>query len=137
MKNLIILLFEFFRLLLITRQCLIFENLILRQQLIILNRKTKKPKLKNIDRIILIWLSRLWSNWKSALIIVKPETLIGWHKIIFKFYWRWKSRKTGRPVTDWELIKLIRKMHKENPTWSAQRIQGELEKHRHKENDPI
>ena len=87
MKNLVILLFEFIRLLFKNRHNLILENLLLRQQIIILKRKTKKPKLKNIDRIILIWISKLWNNWKSALIIVKPETLIGWHKRGFKFFW--------------------------------------------------
>ena len=128
MKNLIILLFEFIRLSFKNRHSLILENLLLRQQIIILKRKTKKPKLKNIDRIILIWISKLWSNWKSALIIVKPETLIGWHKEGFKFFWRWKSRTTGRPLIDWELIKLIRKLQKDNPIWTHQRIQGELVK---------
>ena len=87
MKNLVILLFEFIRLLFKNRHNLILENLLLRQQIIILKRKTKKPKLKNIDRIILIWISKLWNDWKSALIIVKPETLIGWHKRGFKFFW--------------------------------------------------
>jgi len=62
------------------------------------------------------------------LVIVKPETVIRWHRKGFKMYWRWKSRKTGRPNIDWELIKLIRRMNKENPLWSAQRIQGELVK---------
>jgi len=87
LKNLVILLFEFIRLLFKNRHNLILENLLLRQQIIILKRKTKKPKLKNIDRIILIWISKLWNDWKSALIIVKPETLIGWHKRGFKFFW--------------------------------------------------
>ncbi|MGA2916629.1 MAG: integrase core domain-containing protein [Sedimentisphaerales bacterium] len=128
MKNLVMLLFELIRLSFKNRHNLILENLLLRQQIIILKRKTKKPKLKNIDRIILIWISKLWNNWKSALIIVKPETLIGWHKKGFKFFWRWKSRRTGRPLIDWELIKFIRKLQKENITWTHQRIQGELAK---------
>jgi hypothetical protein len=62
------------------------------------------------------------------LIIVKPATIIGWHKKGFKLYWKWKSRRVGRPNINWELIKLIRRIQKENPTWSAQRIQGELGK---------
>ena len=62
------------------------------------------------------------------MIVVKPETVIGWHRKGFKLYWKWKSRKAGRPNIDWELIKLIRKLQKENPKWSAQRIQGELQK---------
>ncbi len=100
----------------------------LRQQLNIYKRKNKRPKLESIDRIILIWISRVFSNWKSALVVVKPATVIGWHKKGFKLYWKRKSRRVGRPNIDWPLIKLIRKMQKENPTWSVQRIQGELEK---------
>ena len=104
------------------------ENLMLRQQLNIYKRKNKRPKLENIDRIILVWIARIFSKWRSALIIVKPATVIGWHKKGFKLYWRRKSRRVGRPNIDWPLIKLIRKMQKENLTWSAQRIQGELGK---------
>ena len=100
----------------------------LRQQLNIYKRKSKRPKLENIDRIILVWISRVFSKWRSALVVAKASTLIGWHKKGFKLYWRRKSRRVGRPNINWELIKLIRKMQKENPLWSAQRIQGELEK---------
>ena len=122
------LIFEFFRLLFKSKQSLVLENLMLRQQLNIYKRKNKKPKIENIDRIILVWISKIFSNWKSAMIIVKPETVIGWHRKGFKLYWKWKSRKTGRPKVDWELINLIRKLQKENLKWSAQRIQGELQK---------
>jgi putative transposase len=128
LKNLVVLLFEIIKLSFKTRRSLILENLLLRQQIIILKRKAKKPKLKNIDRIIPVWISKLWNNWKSALIIVKPETLIGWHKEGFKFFWLWKSRTAGRQSINWELIKLIRKLQKENITWTHQRIQGELVK---------
>ena len=128
MKILVKLIFEFFRLLFKSKQDMILENLMLRQQLNIYKRKNKKPKLENIDRIILVWISRIFSNWKSALVVVKVSTLIGWHKKGFKLYWKRKSRRVGRPNIDWQLIKLIRKMQKENPTWTAQRIQGELVK---------
>jgi hypothetical protein len=126
LKSLVLLIFRFLRLLFKTRIELILENLMLRQQLNIYKRTNKKPKIANIDRIILVWISKIFSKWKSALIVVKVETLIGWHKKAFKLYWRWKSRKVGRPNIDWELIKLIRMLQKENPMWSAQRIQGEL-----------
>lgn len=126
MKTLAKLIFEFFRLLFKSRQGLILENLMLRQQLNICMRKSKKPKLENIDRIILVWMSKIFSNWKSALIVVKPATVVGWHKKGFKLYWKRKSRRVGRPNINWELIKLIRRMQKENLTWSAQRIQGEV-----------
>ena len=80
----------------------------------------------NRDRLFWIWLSRFWDNWRASLIVVKPPTIIGWHKKRFKSYWKRKSRRVGRPTIDWELIKLIRRLQKENSTWSAQRIQGKL-----------
>jgi hypothetical protein len=120
--------FELLRLIFRSKQDIVLENLALRQQLAVQQRSIKRPKIKNTDRIFWIWLSRIWSNWKSSLIIVKAPTVIGWHKRGFKFYWRWKSRRVGRPNIDWELIKLIRKLQKENILWSAQRIQGELKK---------
>jgi transposase InsO family protein len=107
---------------------LIVENLSLRQQLIVYQRSVKRPNIKNTDRIFWVWLSRIWNDWRSSLIIVKPHTVIGWHKKGFKLYWKRKTRRVGRPNIDWELIKLIRRMQKENPTWSPQRIQGELAK---------
>ena len=128
MKNIVLLIFEFFRSLLRTKKQLILENLMLRQQLNIYKRKNKRPKLENIDRVILVWISRVFSKWKSALVIVKASTLISWHRKGFKLYWKRISRRVGRPNIDWRLIKLIRRMQKENPTWSAQRIQGELKK---------
>ncbi len=88
----------------------------------------EKARLKNFDRIIFCFASKIWNDWKSAIVIVKPSTIISWHRKGFKLYWKWKSRKRGRPNIDWELIKRIRKLQKENPLWSAQRIQGELAK---------
>src|SRR5215472_18190025 len=73
------------------------------------------------------WLSRLWSNWRSALMIVKPETVIAWHRRGFRLYWRWRSRHSqGRPCLPQEVIYLIRKMSLANPRWGAPRIHGEL-----------
>lgn len=128
MKIICKLILETLKLLFRSRQEIILENLALWQQLIVQQRSIKRPELKNADRIFWVWLSRIWNNWKSALVIVKPETVVRWHRNGFKLYWRWKSRKVGRPNIDWELIKLIRKLQQENPTWSAQRIQGELAK---------
>jgi hypothetical protein len=77
---------------------LALENLALRQQLAILHRKSKRPKLHEADRIFLVALCRLWPNWQHALILVKPETVVGWHRKGFKLYWTWKSRhQGGRP----------------------------------------
>jgi len=120
--------FELLRLIFRSKHDIVLENLALRQQLVVQQRSIKRPKIKNRDRIFWIWLSRFWSDWRSSLIIVKPPTIIGWHKKGFKAYWKRKSRRIGRPNIDWELIKLIRKIQKENSTWSAQRIQGELKK---------
>ena len=106
---------------------LALENLALRQQLAIVQRKTKRPKLSKADRAFWVALCRLWPDWHNALLIVKPQTVIGWHRKGFKLYWTWKSRKrTGRPPIDAEIRTLIRRIARENPTWGAPRIHGEL-----------
>ena len=110
-----------------TRSSLLAENLALRQQLAVLQRNTKRPKLRNSDRIFWVWLSRLWRGWRSVLLIVQPETVIGWHRRGFRLYWRLKSRKkTGRPKIEAEIRILIRKISRDNPTWGAPRILSEL-----------
>jgi putative transposase len=117
----------FFRALLGPRAALAAENLALRQQLAILQVSMKRPKLQKRDRIFWVWLSRFWSDWRSCLMIVKPETVIRWHREGFRLYWRWKSRtKSGRPKTEAQIRKLIRRMAQQNPTWGAPRIQSEL-----------
>ena len=128
MKILAKLIFEFLRLIFRSKQGIVLENLALRQQLTVQQRSIKRTKIKNTDRIFWVWLSRIWNDWRSSLIVVKPKTVIGWHNKGFKLFWRRKSRRVGRPNIDWQLIKLIRRMQKEDPTWSAQRIQGELVK---------
>jgi transposase InsO family protein len=128
LKNLAKLIFEFLRLIFRSKHDVVLENLALRQQLVVQQRSIKRSKIMNRDRVFWIWLSRFWNNWKSSLIVVKPPTVIGWHKKGFKHYWKRKSRRVGRPNIDWELIKLIRRLQKANVTWSAQRIQGELKK---------
>jgi Integrase core domain len=104
------------------------ENLVLRQQLLVLNRRLPaRLRLRNIDRLILVWLYRQFPSLLDAIIIVKPETLLRWHRRGFRAYWRWKSwRRGGRPRIDRELRALIRRMSWENPTWGAPRIHGEL-----------
>ena len=115
MKNIVLLIFEYFRQLFTIKQNMILENLMLRQQLNIYKRKNKRPKLETIDRVILVWISRTFSKWESALVVVRPATVIGWNKKGFKLYWKRKSRRVGRPNINWELIKLVRRMQKENP----------------------
>jgi transposase InsO family protein len=117
----------FVRALLLGRAALAVENLALRQQLAILDRKLPRPKLKKRDRLFWVLLSRLWSGWQSVLVIVKPETVIRWHRQGFRYYWHWKSRsKPGRPKIPRELRDLIRQMSRENPLWGAPHIQAQL-----------
>ena len=110
------------------RTRLAFENLALRQQLAIYQRSIARPVINNRDRIFWVLLAHIWAGWREALIIVKPDTIIRWHRLGFRLYWRWKCRgaKPGRPPVDMELIQLIRRMSKENPTWGAPRIRAEL-----------
>ena len=106
---------------------LALENLAWRQQLAVLRQKTKRPKLTNADRAFWVALSRLSTGWQHALILVKPETVIRWHRKGFRLYWTGKSRhRGGRPRIDAEIRALVRRMARENPTWGAPRIHGEL-----------
>jgi transposase InsO family protein len=104
------------------------EILALRHQLGVLQRSVKKPKLTLADRFLWAWLCQRWSDWRSALIIVQPETVIGWHRKGFRLFWTWKIRhdRIGRPRVSIAIRELIRKMSLENPLWGAPRIHGEL-----------
>ena len=120
--------FLLFRELVVPKSHLALENLALRQQVAVFKQSVKRPKLRPWDRVFWTWLMRLWPEWRCALVIVKPETVIGWHRQGFRLYWRWKSRggKPGRPLIAAEVVALIRRMCRENPTWGAPRIQSEL-----------
>ncbi|MBF0420826.1 MAG: DDE-type integrase/transposase/recombinase [Magnetococcales bacterium] len=113
-----------------SRTALQLEILALRHQLLVLNRKQKgRPRLKLSDRIFWAWLSRFWSGWRTALVIIKPDTVIRWHREGFRLFWKWKSRKRhsgGRENVPKEVRDLIRSMSQENPLWGAPRIHGEL-----------
>ena len=104
------------------------ENLLLREQLVVLRRKSpKRMRLWNIDRLLFVWLYRVYPSLLDSIIIVQPETLIHWHRSGFRAYWRWKSRQVGaRPRIDSEMRALIRRMSRENLLWGAPRIHGEL-----------
>ena len=104
------------------------EILILRQQLAVLRRKVPgRVRVSLWDRFVLVWLCRFWPSLLSTIVIVKPETVLRWHREGFRFYWRWKSRSQGgRPKVDTETRNLIRKISLENPLWGAPRIHGEL-----------
>jgi len=119
-------LFALLRALLTSRATLIAENLALRQQISVLQRSVRRPRLCRHDRIFWVWLPRLWKDWSSLLVIVQPETVIKWHRQGFRLYWRWKSQRIGRPKVDAEVRALIRRMSQQNATWGAPRIQSEL-----------
>ncbi len=112
----------------VPRHKLALEAAALRQQLAVLQRKQTRPKLHRLDRLFWIALRRLWSGWTEALIIVKPETVVSWHRAGFRLFWRLRSRfrQPGRPKVSGEIRQLIRRMKAENPSWDAPRIHGEL-----------
>jgi hypothetical protein len=111
------------------RADLILENLALRQQLAVLQRRHPRPRRRASDRAFRIVLRRWWPRSKEAFAIVQPETVIRWHREGFRRYWRWKSRRrAGRPSTMAEIRTLVRRLAAENPTWGAPRIHGEIQK---------
>ena len=102
------------------------ENLALRHQLHVLRRQRPgRPHLITLDRLLWVWLYRLWPRCLDTMVLVKPATVIQWHRQGFRLYWRWRSR-SGRPSVDREVRDLIRQMSIANPLWGAPRIHGEL-----------
>jgi transposase InsO family protein len=116
------------RLSLDSRAALQLEILALRHQLDVLNRsRRQRVHLTQADRPLWVWLSRVWSHWRSAVVIVKPDTVIAWHRRAFRLLWTWKSRhRLGRPSLPAHLRALIRTMARAKPIWGAPRIHGEL-----------
>jgi len=94
----------------------------------VLHRSVKKPKLTPFDRLLWACLCRAWADWRSTLIVGKPETVIAWHRKGFRLFWTWKVRHghPGRPSVPKDVRDLIRLMSRANPTWGAPRIHGEL-----------
>jgi transposase InsO family protein len=111
-----------------SRTALVVENLALRQQLSVLRRQRPRPHLRPLDRTFWVLFSRAWSRWAEVLAIVKPATVVAWHRRGFDWYWTRRSRRVGRPPIDQEIISLIERMTHENPTWSRRRIANELAK---------
>jgi putative transposase len=107
---------------------LAWENLALRQQLAVATRSHQRPRLRSRGRLFWVMLSRLWKGWRSALVIVKPDTVVRWHRAGFRVFWSWISRRRdcqGRPAVDAEVRDIIRRMAVDN-NWGAPRIHGEL-----------
>jgi putative transposase len=118
-------LIRFFR----SRRSLLLENLALRQQLAVLKRRHPRPGLSPFDKLFWVVVRRFWSGWKEAQVVVTPETVVRWHRVGFRLYWRLISRvraQVGRTQTPKEVRDLIFRMVVENPTWGAPRIHGEL-----------
>src|SRR5215467_3376827 len=130
MLNAIVVSIRFILLIVCGHKQVALENAALYQQLAVYKRNVPRPKLNNRDRLFWICLRIIWRPWKSALMIVKPETVTSWHHDRFKRYW-WKlsqAKQPGRPRTGSEIRKLIHTMATDNPTWGAPRIHGELKK---------
>ncbi len=111
-----------------SRTDLILEIIALRQQIAVLQGQRPRKRMPTRSRLFWVLLSRIWPRWRNALILVKPETVIRWHRLGFRAYWTWKSknRRPGRPKIDPKVRILIRRMAKENPSWGAPRVHAEL-----------
>jgi hypothetical protein len=109
------------------RADLALEVLALRQQVAVFKRKRPRPALHGLDRLFWTILRQIWPRWSDVLLIVKPETVVRWHRAGFRLFWRWRSRPSGgRPKISAEVRTLIRRMAMENPSWGAPMIHGEL-----------
>ncbi len=119
---------EFLRDLVRPRRDLVIENLALRQQILVLQRSNPRPPFTALDRTFWLLLCRYWAGWRRPLRLVQPETVIAWHRKGWRLWWRRKSRPqaVGRPRIPFDVVELIRRVSRENPTWGAPRIHGEL-----------
>jgi len=119
----------FVRVMLRDRAELVAENLVLRQQLACLARGRRRPQLRPIERFAWGLLSQHWGRWRGLVVIVKPSTVVGWHRQGFRVFWRRRSRRgPGRPALDSKIRALIVQMARTNVGWGAPRIHGELQK---------
>ena len=110
-----------------SRASLELKLIALQHQLAILRRQRPgRPQLSSLDRLLWVWLYRIWPQVVDAMVLVKPATVVQWHRKGVRFYWRWRSRRAGRPTIGTEIRALIRRMSRDNPLWGAPRIHGEL-----------
>ena len=106
---------------------LLIENALLRHQLVVLRRSSKRPLLTPADRTLLVLLAGRLCSWRHALLIIQPDTLLRWHRAGFRLFWKQKSRRgRGRPPLPEATVTLIKEMTASNPLWGAERIRGEL-----------
>jgi Homeodomain-like domain len=111
------------------RASLELELVALRHQVTVLRRQRPgRPQLSSLDRLLWVWLYRIWPQVIDAMVLVKPATVVQWHRKGFRLFWRGRSRRPGRPKIGTEVRALIRRMSKANPLWGAPRIHGELRK---------
>jgi len=109
------------------RAVLAAENAMLRQQIVVLRRSVKRPRITRVDRLMLLLAARFTPSWRQALHLIRPETLLRWHRDVFSVHWRRRSRlRLGRPSLDADVVALIREMATNNRLWGAERIRGEL-----------
>jgi len=111
-----------------SRRDLVLENLALRQQLATYKCRNRRPRIGAADRAFWVMLHQLWDRWRDALVVVKPDTVVRWHRAGFRRYWSWLSRRRrseGRPAIDADVRALIHRMALDN-SWGAPRIHGEL-----------
>ena len=110
-----------------SRASLELELVALRHQVTVLRRQRPgQLRLFSTDRLLWVWLYRIWPQVLNAMVLVKPATVVQWHRKGFRLYWRWRSRRLGRPKMSTEIRDLIRRMSLANPLWGAPRIHGEL-----------
>ena len=129
MLRLIVAVLATIRVLFRSRVDIALEVLALRQQVAVLKRKRPRPVLTSLDRVFWTALRHVWPRWSDVLAIVKPETVVGWHRAGFRLYWRWRSRpRGGRPKITEEIRVLIARLAQDNPDWGAPKIHGELQK---------
>ena len=109
------------------RASLELELVALRHQVTVLRRQRPgRPQLSSLDRLLWVWLYRIWPQAIDAMVLVKPATVVQWHRNGFRLHWRWRSRRPGRPKIGTEIRDLIRRMSRANPLWGAPRIHGKL-----------
>src|SRR5712692_6954336 len=126
----LVVLLRSFRLLCSGHRAVALENLALRQQLAVFRRTVRRPHLRTSDRLFWVLLAKAWRDWRTALIVVQPDTVVRWHRQWLRRRWTQRSAQTrpGRPSTAVAIRTLVEQMAAANPLWGAPRIHGELGK---------